>query len=184
MANLPPVTESCLNASHIYEIGLVAAEWGYAEAALDILIWRLAGIDHVKGRCITTHVGTVTNQDIAKTLVNELLVHEGHSTLRERILEVLRMFDDLRNKRNRIIHAQWLLNEPFDQQNPQLPRFLVAKAKGELKVETHSLEQEHIRNTVAEITNLIWELSKVIVQLPDVPDPRPFDFPLRPNVKT
>jgi hypothetical protein len=160
-----PIAKSALRENDIYHIGLVAAEWNYAETIVQLVIWTLAGIDHSRGRIITTHTTTVINADMARTLANELLVDQ--IVLRDEILDVLKSFDSLRIKRNTIVHAYWV-----PKSNPEwddLPEYAFAKARGELKVGTHSLDEDFIRVTVGEITGLIGRLTKVLRQLPQCP---------------
>lgn len=164
---LTPIVKSALRENDIYHIGLVAAEWNYAETIIQLLIWTLAGVDHSRGRIITTHTTTVTNVDMARTLANELLVNEHQFELRDEILDVLKTFDGLRVKRNTIVHSYWVPKD--DPMLDSVPQYAFAKARGELKVGTQSLDEDFIRVTVGEITGLIGRLTKIFRQLPECP---------------
>src|ERR1700721_4453630 len=98
------IAKSALRENDIYHIGLVAAEWNYAEGLIQLLIWTLAGLDHYRGRMITTHTTNAINVNMAKTLANELLVNENQIELRDEIIDALNAFDGLRVKRNTIVH--------------------------------------------------------------------------------
>src|SRR5439155_29039 len=105
------ITESVLSGLQIHSIGLVAAEWGYAESMLERLIWTLARIDSRRGQSVTTHLGSVTREQIAKTLANETLYDLGKLGIRDEIIAAVDQFDGLRTRRNKIIHANWQIPE-------------------------------------------------------------------------
>ena len=171
LLKVPPITESALASPQIYAIGLVAAEWGYAESTLESLIWALAEIDINRGRSITTHLNSVTRQEIAKTLANETLVKASESALRESVIAVVGDFEKLRVKRNKIIHAVWMLRGyPIGQTEDQKAESLAVKAKGKLEVNRQLFDPTQIRDTALEITALIVKMSAIVQTLPKLPD--------------
>ena len=167
------LTESALNHLQIHSIGLVAAEWGYAESMLETLIWRLSQVDTQRGRSITTHLLSVTRQDIAKTLANETLFDLGELAVRDEIIAAVEEFDDLRQRRNRIIHAHWQLPDQIDPMSvPALSGAVsrTIKAKGKLEQKEQIFDPLEIHNTAHEITLLIIRLGRAIQMLSE---PRP-----------
>ncbi len=171
LLTLPPITESALGSAEIHAIGLVAAEWGYAESLLELLIWTLAGIDQNRGRSITTHIGSVTRCHIAATLANDNLTGEKVIETKERFLKIIADFDALRAKRNGIIHAIWMIAQPSEEgAEYPIPVALKITAKGQLKIDRRSLDVLEMREIVKEVTNLIWRMSEILKELPALPN--------------
>lgn len=60
----PPATkaEANLSAKHIRAIGLLSAEWGYAESSFETLLWALAGSTQFSGGNVS-HNASVTGDE-------------------------------------------------------------------------------------------------------------------------
>jgi hypothetical protein len=90
-------------------IGQVASDWSHLEHTLDLIIWALAGIDSIKGACITAQVmGLAPRFRIIITLLN-CLNNESATKLADDFDELMRKTFDVAEDRNRIIHDAWYL---------------------------------------------------------------------------
>jgi hypothetical protein len=168
-----PLIEMALEHLQIYSIGLVAAEWGYAEAFFELLIWTLAGVDKHKGRSITTHLLSVTRQDIAKTLANETLFDPDGTELRNEVLAVIAEYDGLRNRRNKIIHANWKGDtSKIEDGGKRKTVSLITKARGNLEITAKEYDDLEIRNIAKDITKLLFRMSRLFDKLPKLPEPK------------
>lgn len=108
MADKQKLVESAplpLTAEQMQAIGRVAAQWSFAQNVLEHLIWALIPIDTEAGRGITTHIQDTSRLDIIRALA--ALKHPG---IYGEIDGLLGRFNDLRNKRNTIVHSSWAGN--------------------------------------------------------------------------
>ncbi len=97
-------------------IGRVSSEWAQLEHVLDMLIWRLSGLDGPAGHCIT---GQLLGHAPRFYAVIALLKHHGFATdLQTDAVELMNRTENLSNKRNRIVHDAWYVEH--DMEDPML----------------------------------------------------------------
>src|SRR3990167_3784509 len=85
-------------------IGAVAMEWASLESFVHGVLWRLAGLDSRKGRCITQHVPFGTVWCSIVSLANEIPLSKKEL---ETLATLQMKCEPLRLKRNEIVHALW-----------------------------------------------------------------------------
>ncbi|WP_096458168.1 hypothetical protein [Sulfurifustis variabilis] len=154
------MTELVLSPEHIMAIGLLAAEWGYVESLVELLIWRLAKMPESIGYCITTHIGSVMRIDMLKTLAHETL---SDQSIQDEIKSISAEFERLRIMRNDIIHSMWIRKDFF---GSGAPVSLRVKAKGRVDMQTKVQNYEDIRKAASDMTALTVRIGSVLQKLP------------------
>ena len=92
---------------HYAAIGKVAAEWAEFEFILDTRTLRLAGFPAEKGTCLTAQIaGPARKLDAYISLAR--LCGASETTIKK-ISKFQQQTYDLAEKRNRIVHDQWLI---------------------------------------------------------------------------
>ncbi len=86
-------------------VGRVVSEWAHLEHALDIIIWRLSGMDHKTGSCVTASMmGHIPRFNA----ISALAVAKGTSDKTAKDIETLgRKISELAKNRNRFTHDAW-----------------------------------------------------------------------------
>lgn len=80
-------------------------QWTQVEKALEHLVWELASMRQPTAQAVTTHIPTMVQLDIAKTLAGLRL--KG-TDLEDRLRMQLNLINNvLRPKRNKFIHGIW-----------------------------------------------------------------------------
>ena len=164
---MPPLVESAIGPQEIHGIGLVTAEWSYAETMIEGLIWRLAGLDTRKGQILTTHVGSIARLHMITALAEEILDEVSQVDLRNEIMDLVALFEDLRVKRNAIVHAHWIYQSAPDPEWKS--KAMTVTAKGKLIVQEQTFDPLHSRNVAKQITSWVWMASEVSKKLPPQP---------------
>jgi hypothetical protein len=112
-----------MTAEQYRAIGHVAVRWSRLEANIATQLWRLADVASEPGACLTAQiVGISRLLDALKSLV---ILRGGSADLVGRLNKFLEKSHGLVEKRNRVIHDDWLFDPPG-------PTRLEIKAKGRL----------------------------------------------------
>lgn len=142
--------------THAYctAIGAVAMEWASLESIVQGVLWRLAGLDSRKGRCITQHVSFNIIWDSILSLAIEIPLSQKEQ---EALTTLQKKCDPLRIERNNIVHAVWGIT-PDGLSKGQLTA-IVAKARKQLKIEQHSYSIEYVHEVANKINELSGEIA-------------------------
>jgi hypothetical protein len=84
-------------------IGRLIVQWGYVEAGLNDVIWRLLKLHVEDGRALTTRMDAVTKIAILRKIAPRYLEGEALTEF----LKVMKLADDVRDDRNFIAHGNW-----------------------------------------------------------------------------
>ena len=159
------LSEFVLSKNHLIAIGHIATNWSYSESYLELLIWKLIGIDNDGGHCVTTHLNSETRINILESLAKRRLPIPGlRSELSKCVAEIRR----LRTVRNNIVHGLWLhskkpspifkLGQKGRRVTPQIAK---VTAKGEIKITNTLWTAKKIMKVAEEISELSSRLSKL-----------------------
>lgn len=88
-------------------IGLVASEWAHFEHALDLIIWDLAGIDPVRGACITSQIMGAGGRCKAISTLSDL--RELPAAMSKSARTLMNDSYKVADKRARIVHDPWYI---------------------------------------------------------------------------
>jgi hypothetical protein len=83
-------------------IGRVAAQWSIAQYVLEHLLWVLVPTDQATGKMLTTHLPDESRCNVILTLASKT-----PEATKEKIVKLLKTFDEIRKDRNRVIHNVW-----------------------------------------------------------------------------
>lgn len=129
-------------------------EWASLESIVQGVLWRLAGLDSRRGRCITQHVPFGTVWDSILSLAIEIPLNSKEL---ETLAALQKKCEPLRIKRNNIVHAVWGIT-PAGLSKGQLTA-IVANARKQLKIEQHSHSIEHVHEVANQINELSGEIA-------------------------
>lgn len=138
---------------HRAAIGGVALVWTQLENDLQQILWRLAGLENKIGRCITQHMSFNSLKDAIITVAHE---SERFNAIAPELERLLKKTDQLRIKRNDILHALWgiIVGEGA----PKIVNAgagevtgLVIKARGRLKITINHTTVDKINDIIEEI---------------------------------
>jgi len=140
---------------HHAAIGGITLVWTHLENHLQQILWQIAGLDGTTGRAITQHMSFRALVEAILTVANEVQHFEA---IASDLDALLRRTNQLRLKRNEIVHALWGIIVGSDgplEINPQAGEVtgLVIKAHGNLKTKM-------IRTTIGEIDDIIEEIKE------------------------
>ena len=157
------LSSTFLSERHYKAIGLVAAEWSWAEQQLEQLIWEVVQINGEKGRALTTHLSSETRINILATLANT----ELSNTLKVELAGMVGRLRNLRTERNNIVHALWLSREPLrmgliksamKRGRKPTPDLIKITAKGKLVISNKPFTAKQILSVAHEISRLVMDL--------------------------
>lgn len=164
--------EVALTEPHLKAIGLVVAEWAWAEKALELVIWSLLGIEKMGG-AVTTHLSSEVRLNIIETVVRDLLKEKDTEKLLSRILKNIATFRKLRTERNNIAHALWGRTEseepkelPSGKRKVKSAHAYRTKAKGQFIRTVTPYKAAQIRRTAKSIAKLSFALIADSLMLP------------------
>ena len=83
-------------------IGRVATLWAAFEQALDDTLWSLAGVEHDRGACLTSQMGSSFNRLIALEALAKLA--GADKALLGELNKIAKKWHGLNDKRNRVVH--------------------------------------------------------------------------------
>jgi hypothetical protein len=154
---MPSVT-SDKTLPHYAAVGQVAATWAKLEHQIQVLIWRLAGLDDLTGTCITAQIG---NSGRLLDAVLALLEQRGASKDNLKPLRSLcGDIADKQRKRNRIIHDPWYFR--FNEDGTATGHRLETTAA---KTAVHGLireDKESLEAFIGEIHSLYLKLTDLV----------------------
>lgn len=141
---------------HLSAIGRVALQWNFVEKNLELLIWEMAPLIQPKAQAVTTHLSNQLLIDMAKSLVHEAIEDQTlKDTLRKHLDYIS---NDLRPKRNRIIHGIWGPTASADK-----IALLETTARGRVKFRVgDEMTANDILEIASEIDEANFQLSKLI----------------------
>jgi hypothetical protein len=144
---------------HYAAVGRVAATWANLEHQLQFRIWKLAGLDTIKGTCITAQIGNSAR--LLDCLIALVLIQPGNTL--ESVKDLKSFAERVGNKqrtRNRIVHDPWYFHTDLDGRT-EAWRLELSAAKrpiaGPISEPTHRVKQ-----FIGEIESLISELRRLV----------------------
>jgi hypothetical protein len=90
---------------HYTAVGRVASKWAQLELHIQELIWGLAGLDAMRGTCITSQIGN--SGRLMDALMALLDLKGATKKQRKPIHEFCKAVQDKQRMRNRIVHEPW-----------------------------------------------------------------------------
>ena len=150
--------------AHYAAIGKIAAAWAHFEHVIQWAIWGLAGMDSLKGPCVTTQIGNSARMiDAVIALLRENKAEEEYI---KPLLKFAEEVGHLQRKRNRIIHDPWAFRLPFGEPfrdemsaNRRLVKELISHPTEEL---------DDFHEKIKEITSQFEQLMTVPIPLPEI----------------
>lgn len=158
---------------HHAVIGGIALQWTHLENYVQSVLWRIAGLEPNIGRCITHHMPFRSVCDAIVTIANVKPQFQAFASELELLFHEC---DQLRVKRNDIVHALWAIFLPPQEEGGDVVRNLrpgevegiVIKARGRLKITINSTTVSQIDDTIEEIIAFSKKLSIfVALNLPE-----------------
>jgi hypothetical protein len=141
---------------HHAAIGGVALTWTHLENYVQSILWRMTKLPPNIGRCITHHMPFRSLCDAIITIANE---SPEYRHLAADFDASFRQCDQLRTKRNDIVHALWATFlhpagddvSKTDVQRADEVEGMIIKARGRLKIKINSTTASEINDVVDEI---------------------------------
>ena len=135
-------------------VGRVANDWAFVEHLLDEIIWQLAGHDAATGACLTAQImgawprmltitALCTNRRLPEKVLNQ-------------IDDVGRKLRGVQDRRNRILHDPWYL-EDASQQTQQYR----AMPKDELVIGFQEVTEQYLLETLEKIERRITMVNEL-----------------------
>jgi hypothetical protein len=154
-STLPNKIATPLSDAHLRAIGLVAWRWSVAEHLLEIMIWKLLGVERETGLGVTTHMRFESRLNAIKSIL-------AGEEISARITSAIDALDALRNDRNSVIHNLWHGDEPSSAVSGHK---VSARGKVSEKVTVWSAEDivelaDAIEEAVSDVVDLLAELPK------------------------
>lgn len=142
-------------------IGRAVTEWARFEAALDKIIWTLAGLDDALGSCITSGVqGAHTRLRIIHALA---FYSNASKELLERIDALQASSAGPQTKRNRIAHDAWYFVSESEPQSDYITRSQsVERAKPGYRFGPEETGTEYIGSVIDSVPNLIDSAAQLL----------------------
>jgi hypothetical protein len=110
---MPTSSEREVPDSHYIAIGQIASRWALLETTIDISIWGLAELSDKNGACITSQIaGSARKLDAVISLVQTQ--QPTNAVLIKRLNRFAETTRKLTERRNRVVHDHWILNEKGD----------------------------------------------------------------------
>lgn len=159
MAKFGSVSEKYLTDESLRGIGVVAAEFGYLESGLELLITVLGGVNSMAADCIITHLTPSTKIEIAQTLTRSLVAKEP---LRTEILACIAEFDRIRVERNNLIHGCWI------NANGRSMSFKIT-ARGTTRMNFQLLVPEELKKLISSMVSLEVAMRALAKKIPPPP---------------
>jgi len=157
---------------HHAAIGGVTLVWTHLENHLQQVLWQIAGLDGTTGRAITQHMSFRALVEAILTVANEVQHFEAIASDLDALLG---RTNQLRLKRNEIVHALWGIivgsDGPMEinSRNEEVTG-LVIKAHGNLKTKLVHTTIDDINDIIEEIMEHHNELAEFAKKhLPPVP---------------
>jgi hypothetical protein len=157
-----------LNASqskHHAAIGGVALNWTHLENYVQSILWRMARLDPTTGRCITHHMPFRSLCEAIQTIANET---PRYQHLSSDLDAFFRECDQLRVKRNDVVHGLWAIfmqAEGSPTTPPKRPgefESMTIKARGSLKIKIQRTTVEEIDDISEEINAFCGRLAEFV----------------------
>lgn len=154
---MPSVT-SDKTLPHYAAVGRVAAKWAELEHQIQVLIWRLARLDHLMGTCITAQIG-----NSGRLMDAVLALLEQRAASKDDLKPLRSLCGDIgekQRKRNRIIHDPWYFR--FNEDGTATGHKLETTAA---KTAVHSLvkeDHESLEAFIGEIHSLYLILTDLV----------------------
>lgn len=157
------LSEKWLKPEHLQAIGMVSVEWSYLEHVVSEAIWDYAYIDHIHGRCVTSHMSVPMRLDVLKSLFFE---HFGDSEQYKKLSTLVEKVKNVAGERNKIAHASW-----FESENVLGNTVTMAtiKARGKLVMKLTDVNAEQIR----QIADSIEDVGNQLAYFADTNPPPP-----------
>ncbi|MFK5914486.1 MAG: hypothetical protein QM484_08920 [Woeseiaceae bacterium] len=147
---------------HHGAIGGVALYGTHLENTLQSVLWRVAGLNSTIGRCITQHMSFGIIETAILTIFNESPKLSEHNSSAK---VLLKRCDNLRLKRNDIVHSYWGIflgsdaPSSLDASKGEVTG-MVIKARGSLKIKINKTTVSEIDDIIEEILLLNKELAE------------------------
>lgn len=94
---------------HAEAIGYVAAHWSLVEEFLGFIIYNLLNLHTIPGWAATAELSTLQRVNTISTFLNLI----GNKSWIETWDDIAKTLDDLRNRRNDVIHSTWRVVGPI-----------------------------------------------------------------------
>jgi len=134
-------------------VGRVANDWALVEHQLDLIIWELAKVDYETGACLTGQIhGALPKLTAIKALCKRRKLEE----IFEQVKELEGRCHQVQNRRNRILHDPWYIEEA-SQQSEQFK----SMARGEWQFGHHPVDEKFLIETLEKIDRRIEEVGKL-----------------------
>jgi hypothetical protein len=88
-------------------VGLIASEWAHVEHILDLIVWKLAGIDPKHGACITAQIMGISGR--CKAIVALANLQRLPTELAKRVRTLMERSYDAADRRACIVHDPWFI---------------------------------------------------------------------------
>jgi hypothetical protein len=89
-------------------VGQVTSEWAHLEHALDLIIWRMAGVEEAKGACLTGQIMGASPRFLA--IIALATLKQVNEKVIEEVRDLMRRTFDVQEARNRAIHDPWFIS--------------------------------------------------------------------------
>ena len=149
-------TQSVLTNEHLHAIGLVVTEWANLEYFLHATIWAVADIDNAgRGNALTDHLRA---QQLSHALESVAFDRLGKSTEYDDIKSVCKEIRRLYDERNKFAHAKWQVD------NIDQVYRLNRRNQMRLVAAWEPIGVAEIQNVVHEITDVVVQLYRLFFQ--------------------
>jgi hypothetical protein len=157
----PNLTQS----HHHAAIGGVAIKWTHLENYVQSILWRIAGLNPIVGRCITNHMPFRSVCDAIVTIANET---PAYQKLVPELKAIFHECEQLKIKRNDTVHALWAIFVPTGNEQTSVRRLagefdgMVIKARGALNIKINRTTVSQINEITEEIIVLTNKLANFV----------------------
>jgi hypothetical protein len=144
--------------NHLAAIGRIVVQWTFVERSIEMLVWELADLKQPYAQAITTHLQPNALIAMAKTLINQ---HFAGTDLETQAKQVFSIADNLRGKRNMVVHGIWAPTE-----TPEKISIIQTTARGVLNFRVgEEMTSDDILDIAAEIDECHFKLSKLSFEI-------------------
>lgn len=152
----------------LVEIGRITTTWAKFEHWIDVAIWHLANVDHRKGACITTQLGSIH----AKFRALQALMVEADrpDSVRKEVAKIADHAASVVRIRNKFAHGPLDMGVNFDTREFEVYLKHVSIAgKGVLTLDSEPLKREDLQKACESVSSLYQRLLEhwhEIVEMP------------------
>ena len=121
-------------------IGVVTIMWNSVEFDVRKLAWTVGELGEARGQLITADLGNVTLIQLTRNL---LLASKFHDRIKAEGALVLSIFDEMRSKRNALIHGTLIFDNDV-MQFGKLARFSAKEPRGAVTIKSIDVTEEFL----------------------------------------